>query len=97
MRRRTGRHGVGRSSVIPATLDDMTSTGLRAGEEMDRATWRKKILIPGTLHGKSWGKKDGSMMFATSSCGGSTNGNVSFQLAVLAGNSSVMYRFFLEI
>ena len=43
-RRWTGRHGVGRSSVVPATLDDRKGTGLRAGEETDRATWSRKII-----------------------------------------------------
>ena len=39
-----GRCGEERSSVIPVTLDDMTSTGLRADEETDRAMWRRKII-----------------------------------------------------
>ena len=38
---------------------DLKSTGLRAGEETDRAMWRRKItIIPATLHdGKSQRKR----------------------------------------
>ena len=63
MKRWTERHGVGRSSGIPAIVYDGKSTGLRAGEEMDMATWIRKMQVIPHLQGPCDRKSQGKRSF----------------------------------